>query len=110
MVPNLVAKARLSYRMVAPLASGLVMSFGATAFGTEWDEFDWNQAEWADAGGAFSELEGEAKPDPSALRPHIWLVGSKVRYARVKVSLNGTASQVSLRALELFVRADGRLI
>lgn len=110
MVPNLVAKARLSYRMVAPLASGLVMGFGATVFGTEWDEFDWDEAEWADATGAFSELEGEAKADPSALRPHVWLVSEKVRYARVRVSLNGTASQVSLRALELFVRADGRLI
>lgn len=110
LIPNLVGKARLSYRMSAPFSSGLVLSIGATAFGVEWDEFNWDEADWADAAGPFTALEGEARADPDALDPFTWLVRRKVRYARVRVALNGSANDVSLRSLELFVRPDGRLM
>lgn len=114
LIRNLVAKARLSYRMAAPALSSalLVLSFGDTAFGaTKWNEFNWDEANWAAAGGPFEALEGGAPPDPEAIKPHTWRVTRKVRYARVMVSLQGSgATDVSLRQLELFVRQDGRLI
>lgn len=108
-VPNVVRKARLSYRMVGPLECKLTMAFGTTSYSTEWDEFEWDEADWAEDGGDFSDLEGAAPPDPEALFPHKWRVRRRVRYARVKVSLTGPAAQVSLRSLELFTRASGRL-
>lgn len=108
-VPNLVRKARLSYRMVATPEGKLHMAFGATPYGAEWDEFDWDEAEWADDGGVFTDLEGTAPADPDALHPHTWRVRRKVRFARVRVYLTGPASTVSLRSLELFTRSSGRL-
>jgi hypothetical protein len=108
-VPNLVRKARLSYRMVGPPETKLHMAFGDTSYAAEWDEFDWDEAEWADDGGAFTDLEGEAPPDPEALNPHKWRVRRKVRFARVRIYLTGPASTVSLRSLELFTRSSGRL-
>ncbi len=110
LVPNLVAKARLSYRLSAGPTSGLILSVGSTPFSVEWDEFDWDEADWTEATGPFKALEGEAKSDPEALHPFVWRVGRKIRYARVKVELKGSANNLSLRALELFVRQDGRVI
>lgn len=110
LIRNLVAKARLSYRMRGQPSAKLVMSFSSTPFGgTYWDEFNWDEADWSEAGGEFEAL-GEAPLDPEALVPFTFRVTRKVRYARVKVALVGSATDVSLRALELFVRPDGRLI
>ncbi len=108
--PNLVTKARLRYRMSAPLSSRLRMSFGQTLYGgAEWGEFDWGEADWNSPTGPFTTLSGEAPPDPAATSPYPWRVGKKVRFARVKVELVGPANALSLRSLELFVRADGKL-
>lgn len=114
LVDNLVAKARLSYRMVAGPETRLELSFGSTSYGTEWGAFDWGEADWTSSTGPFAAL-GDSIPvagaDPDALFPKTWRVGRKVRYARIKVTLEGPApSQLSIRALELFVRADGRII
>lgn len=109
LVPNLVRRARLSYRMVAPGDSALLMSFGSTRWGTRWGEFVWGKAKWAAGSGPFQQLPGEAPPDPQALNPFRWRVKRKVRYARVKVTLKGPAGSVSLRTLELFTRSSGRL-
>jgi hypothetical protein len=111
LVRNLVAKARLSYQMSGGPDAKLAMSFGSTPFaGTFWDEFNWDEADWSEAGGPFTTLEGTAPADHEALNPHTWRVTRKVRFARVKVTLEGNPSKLSLRALELFVRLDGRLI
>lgn len=109
LVPNLVRKARLSYRLVAPGDSALVMSFSSTSWGTRWNEFLWNKANWIGGGGPFNKLEGEAPPDAEALHPFTWRVRRRVRFARVKVDLKGPAGSVSLRSLELFTRSSGRL-
>lgn len=89
----------------------LSMGFNATSFaGAEWGEFNWGESAWASTGGSFTVLEGTAPPDPEALTPHVWRVGRKVRYARVNISLSGPASDLSIRALELFIRPTGRTI
>lgn len=111
LVPNLVAKLRLSYRMVATPEAAIVLYFGSTPYGAEWDEFDWDEAEWTEATGPFAELEGHAKADPEALHPYTWRVGRKVRFARVKATTTGSGiGSVSLRSLELFTRSDGRVM
>lgn len=119
LVRNLVAKARLSYHMSVGAGGGateLVMEFGSTSFGPTWGGTTWGGSVWVSATGPFAAL-GEAIPaataDPEALTPRTWRVGRKVRYARVKVSLSAPVtppSYLSIRALELFVRQDGRLI
>lgn len=113
LVDNLVGKARLSYRMVAGPDTRLELSFGSTSYGTEWGAFLWGGADWTSATGPFSSLGVAIPPagaDPDALFPKTWRVGRKVRYARMKVTLEGPApSQLSIRALETFVRLDGRL-
>lgn len=109
LVPNLVRRARLRYRMVAPAGSGLQMSFGDTRWGTRWGEFLWGKAKWVGGGGPLKLLEGLAPPDAEGRSPFSWRVRRKVRYARVKVTLKGPAGSVSLRSLELFTRSSGRL-
>ena len=113
LIRNLVAKARLSYRMTGSPDARLQLSFAETPYGgAYWDEFNWDEADWSEAGGGFDQLTPlrPAGPDPEALTPAVWRVRRKVRFARVKVTLVGSANEVSLRALELFVRQDGRLI
>jgi hypothetical protein len=113
LVRNLVGKARLSYRMVAGPATKIELSIGSTPYGSEWGAFNWAEGNWTAATGPFTGL-GEsippAKADPEAIVPKTWRVGKKIRFCRMKIALNGPASQVSLRALELFVREDGRVI
>lgn len=112
LTPNLVAKLRLGYRMVAPQHTKLLLAFGETPYGPEWGSFDWAEADWTSATGPFSDLGDSipvAEADPEALFPKTWRVGRKVRYVRLKITLDGPASQVSLRALELAVRLDGRV-
>jgi hypothetical protein len=93
LVPNLVAKARLSYRMVSGLDTRLVMSFGSTAYGTEWGAFNWGEANWTESTGPFAAL-GDSIPvagaDPDALIPKTWRVGRKVQGARAGGPLRRT--------------------
>jgi hypothetical protein len=113
LVRNLIGKARLSYRMNAPPGTKIELSIGSTPYATEWGAFNWGEANWANATGPFTSL-GEsippAKADPEGVVPKVWRVGKKIRFARMKITLNGPASQVSFRMLELFVREDGRVI
>lgn len=114
LVPNTVLKARLSYRMVAGPATKIEIFFGETPYGPDWGEFAWaDGSDWVAASGPFVSL-GESVPpataDPEGVVPKTWRVSEKVRYARVRIVLNGPASQVSLRALELFVRPSGRIL
>lgn len=111
--PNTIAKARLLYRLVAGPGTTIELAIVNSAYGAEWDEFNWDEGEWAEAFGPFSSLGASiplAKADPEAQVPKIWPVGRKLRYARMKITLNGPASEASIRALELFVRSDGRII
>ncbi len=109
--PNLVAKARLSYRMVALGGDGIKMSVGETeAGGAEWGEFNWGEANWNSPTGPFTELAGEAESSAEGLTPHMWKVSKKVRYVRLRIQLVGAATNLSIRALEVFVRADGRTL
>lgn len=114
LTPNQVTKIRLGYRMAGPPESKLLMYFGDTvAGGAEWGEFNWGEADWTSPSGPFQQLTGEAPEDPSGTSPYIWQTGGrgrKVRYCRLKVALKGSVSSVSLRTLELFIRADGRVI
>lgn len=113
LVANTILKARLSYRLVAGPASKMTLEFGNTPYGgASWGEFNWGEASWTSATGPFTDL-GEATPaakaDPEALVPKTWRVNRKVRFARMRIALNGPASQASIRALELGVRPSGRL-
>ena len=111
--PNLVAKARLSYRMIGEAAARMELAIASTAYGAEWGNFNWGEGEWSSFAGPFEDLGvaiPAAGPDPEALHPKVWHPRRKIRYARLRIRLNGQASQASVRALELFARQDGRLI
>lgn len=112
LVPNTVLKARLSYRLVANAGTEFELLFGESPYGSEWGNFNWGEGVWTAATGEFVSL-GEAippaGPDPQGLTPKTWRVTRKVRYARVKMVLNGPASEASIRALELAVRPSGRV-
>lgn len=113
LVPNLVAKLRVSYRMVAPPDTTIDVGFNGSAYGAEWGAFNWGEVDWVSGTGSFEDLGASippAKADPESVDPKIWHVGRKVRFARMRISLSGPASQLSIRAIELFVRLDGRAV
>lgn len=109
LVPNIVLKARLFYSLSGALNVGLRAFFGSLNLGgSRWGEFGWGEGAWTSSTGPFAELEGDAPEQPAAAVPKDWRVGKKVRFARLKFVLEGSASTVTLRAVEIFIRSSGR--
>jgi hypothetical protein len=115
LVPNLVARLRVRYQMssvagTARLEAALAGD-AAPAGASVWGRFVWGaSAAWATAGAAAYELLTGAAPESvDASTPHSWYPRRKRRFVRVRLTCGGAVSQLSLKALELFVRLDGRL-
>lgn len=77
---------------------------------TIWGSFDWGVGAWASpATAGYEQLDGEAPADPSAGNPFPWPVRKKRRFVSFRFSCNDPAAGVAVKALELFVRPQGRL-
>jgi hypothetical protein len=115
LVPNTIAKARLTYRLTGPSdATKVLLGFANSQFtGPLWGHFNWGQARWGPTVGPFLDL-GESTPpatlDPEGAVPKVWRVNRKLRYATMQAKLSGVSARFSIRGFELFVREDGRLI
>ena len=99
--------------MVGETTARINLGIAGTAYGAEWGNFNFGEGEWSSFAGPFTDLGTAipvAGPDPEALTPKTWKPRRKLRYARMKITLSGQASQVSIRGLELFTRQDGRLV
>lgn len=116
-VPNTIVKLRASYTLVDidsfdPTIQAHLLSARRSTTGTLWDRFVWDTGTW-EAGGetsqALESLLGEAPEDEFGTHPFTWRVTRKLRHVRFQLTCDTTSSWLSLRALELFVRSDGRI-
>lgn len=117
-VPNTVMKLRASYQLqdrdnLDPTIQSYLLSDRPSTVGTLWDQFVWDTGTWEAGLGTqtalSSVLTGAAPEDEFGIHPFTWRVGRKLRHVRFQLVCDATASYLSLRALELFVRSDGRI-
>lgn len=79
---------------------------------TEWGGFDWGGADWGTPTGDFMQLTQpapDAPPQTDLARTYRWRCGKKVRYARFKLRCEDGPERLALKAVEVFVRDDGRI-
>lgn len=137
MVPNLVSRVRVRYQLWEAESSvgGVWGSFvwgrapwgnpGETGSqtircevasgappvgGSIWGRFVWGVGPWGRVGErAFEVLEGEAPPDLEGTRPFVWNVRKKRRFVSFRLICQARSAQLALRAVELFIRPQGRI-
>lgn len=110
---NTVRKVRLRYELSSPTNAPVLRGYyrdeaveEATSY---WGQFDWGEGVWSSGGQVFSVLSnpGDA-PESSGRKPHTWHLNRKRRYLRLRFSLSGSAANLKLRSVELFVRASNK--
>jgi hypothetical protein len=114
MVPNLVSRIRARYQMWQESGSPTIrcdIAGGAPpASGSIWGRFIWGIGTWATPGeGGYEMLSGEAPADLEGVHPFVWNVRKKRRFVSFRLLCPSATAQLSLRALELFVRPQGRI-
>lgn len=115
LVPNLVTKVRVRYQMSNDISEPKlrcdVATDTRTAGRSVWGAFVWGVGTWASPGkGAYEMLSGEAPPDIEASDPYVWELGKKVRFVSFRLTCKAPTAQLALKAIEVFVRPDGRTI
>ncbi len=114
LVPNLVAKIRARYELVGG-ESPTVKLFTTNTYPGPWGELFPRESPPSSGGKEVALVEEtNAIPtpgaDPEATKPVTWRISRKVRYLSLRVQLESECMSFSLRTLEIFVRADGRVI
>lgn len=115
LVPNLVTRLRARYQMSAaagkPVLDAALASDTAPAGAAIWDRFTWGGATpWATPGlGSYELISGQAPESLDGNKPYSWYPRKKRRFIRIRFTCGQATSQLSLKALELFVRLAGRL-
>jgi hypothetical protein len=118
-VKNTVTKLRASYKLEDAAASGptITASMASAARpaegpATKWGQFKWGAANWSSSGTevqTLQPLQGSAPRDLDGTHPYTWWVRRKTRLAQFQLSSSAQTNSLSLRALEVFVRSDGRI-
>lgn len=114
LVPNFVSRLRARYQMNdtegSPKITAEVASDHPVSSGSVWGLFVWGVGTWSTPGsGIYEPLTGEAPADLEGASPYVWNVRKKRRFVRFRLACKTPVAQLSLKALELFVRPQGRL-
>lgn len=93
-----------------PVITAAIASDAPAVGASTWGSFVWGVGTWASPGTAnYEPLSEDAPVDVNAGNPHRWNVRKKRRYVSFRFSCQAPAARIAVKALELFVRPQGRL-